>query len=221
MRKTKIEAQKTRNHLLQAALQVFYMRGVSRSSLNEIAQAAGVTRGALYWHFNNKEDLFDGLFQKVFNEISAELAHDIENQSPNIWESLELSVINMFQRMETDETLRKFANILHLKCEHTEQNHNIVKIMRSYQDMWHRQLTDAITLCLEQKRLPENIDIRISVIYLMSVICGLTELWLNMPEQFRISETAPRVIRAAMSALQHSPELLKPEAKSAHKTAAR
>ena len=54
MRKTKVEAQKTRNYLLKAALDTFYTRGVSRSSLNEIAQTAGVTRGALYWQIFGK-----------------------------------------------------------------------------------------------------------------------------------------------------------------------
>ena len=73
MRKTKIEAQKTRNYLLKAALDTFYTRGVSRSSLNEIAQTAGVTRGALYWHIKNKEYLYEGLFQQVFSEMSREL----------------------------------------------------------------------------------------------------------------------------------------------------
>ena len=126
MRKTKVEAQKTRNYLLKAALDTFYTRGVSRSSLNEIAQTAGVTRGALYWHFKNKEDLFEGLFQQVFAEISSELAHDIENQSADIWESFEVVTINLFQKLEIDETIRKFCNIIHLKCEYTEQNHSVV-----------------------------------------------------------------------------------------------
>ena len=56
MRKTKEEAQQTRCNLLAAALTVFYHRGVAHTSLDEIAKAAGVTRGALYWHFKNKED---------------------------------------------------------------------------------------------------------------------------------------------------------------------
>lgn len=54
MRKTKTEAQKTRQHLLDAALEVFWRDGVTRASLQAIAQEAGVTRGALYWHFKNK-----------------------------------------------------------------------------------------------------------------------------------------------------------------------
>ena len=66
MRKTKAEAQKTRQYLLNAALEVFYRTGVTRSSLQAVAQEAGVTRGALYWHFKNKEDLFEALFEQHF-----------------------------------------------------------------------------------------------------------------------------------------------------------
>lgn len=51
MRKTKTEALKTKEHLMLAALETFYRKGIARTSLNEIAQAAGVTRGALYLAF--------------------------------------------------------------------------------------------------------------------------------------------------------------------------
>ena len=65
-RKTKEEAQETRQRILDAAERVFQMQGVSRTSLAHIADAAGVTRGAIYWHFRNKADLvlhcFSGRF---------------------------------------------------------------------------------------------------------------------------------------------------------------
>ncbi|MBV5333220.1 TetR family transcriptional regulator, partial [bacterium] len=64
-RKTKEEAQETRKAILDAAETVFQERGVSRTSLAEIATAAGVTRGAIYWHFANKAELFDAMIQRV------------------------------------------------------------------------------------------------------------------------------------------------------------
>ncbi|MDO4694352.1 MAG: TetR family transcriptional regulator [Eikenella sp.] len=213
MRKTKIEAQKTRQHLLKAALDTFYVRGMTRSSLNEIAQNAGVTRGALYWHFKNKEDLFEGLFRQVFAAVSADLNHALENHAPDIWRSWEDATVKLFERMETDETIRKFCSILHTKCEYTEQNHTIVKIMRNYQDMWQRQLSDVVSLSMEQKKLPENLDRRAAVIYMMTTVIGLLELWFNMPEQFSIGQMGPRIIRAAMHNLQTAPEFLLPAKK--------
>ena len=54
VRKTKEEAEQTRKELIQAARRVFHQCGVSRSTLEKIAKAAGVTRGAVYWHFKDK-----------------------------------------------------------------------------------------------------------------------------------------------------------------------
>ena len=61
MRRTKEEAAQTRAALLDAAEQLFAERGVSRTSLADIAAAAGVTRGAVYWHFRNKSELLDAI----------------------------------------------------------------------------------------------------------------------------------------------------------------
>ena len=57
VRRTKADAEATRLSLLDAAEQLFQARGVSRTSLNDIATAAGTTRGAIYWHFKDKADL--------------------------------------------------------------------------------------------------------------------------------------------------------------------
>ncbi len=52
-RKTKQEAQETRQHILDVALRLFSQQGVSSTSLGEIAKAAGVTRGAIYGNDSN------------------------------------------------------------------------------------------------------------------------------------------------------------------------
>lgn len=64
-RKTKAEAQATRDSLIDAAEQLFQQHGVSRTSLQDIAVAAGVTRGAVYWHFQDKSDLFNAMMERV------------------------------------------------------------------------------------------------------------------------------------------------------------
>ena len=143
--------QLTQHSITVAGVHILDEYGLADMTMRRLAKRLHVAPGALYWHFKNKEDLFEGLFQQVFAEISSELAHDIENQSADIWESFEVATINLFQKLETNETVRKFCNIIHLKCEYTEQNHSVVKIMRSYQDVWQRQLTDVLTLSLQQK----------------------------------------------------------------------
>ena len=64
-RRTKQEAMATRDSLLDAAEQLFQRQGVSRTTLAQIAAAAGVTRGAVYWHFKDKADLFEAMLARV------------------------------------------------------------------------------------------------------------------------------------------------------------
>jgi TetR/AcrR family acrAB operon transcriptional repressor len=61
VRRTKEEALATRAALLDAAEKVFRQHGVTRATLGAVASAAGVTRGALYWHFRDKDELFAAL----------------------------------------------------------------------------------------------------------------------------------------------------------------
>ena len=209
MRKTKAEALKTREYLMLSALDTFYERGVSRASLNEIAQNAGVTRGALYWHFKNKEDLFDALFQHIFHDLSQEFEADIQSDAPDLWDNFQRSLVNMIHRVQHNEAHHKFCNILHLKCEHTQQNQAIITLMQSYSNMWNTLLTSALTACIKQKSLPDNLDIPMAVIYIKSTVTGLMQTWLSQPDAFDLSETAERQIATCLNALIHAPTLLK------------
>src|SRR5262245_58814786 len=58
MRKTKEEAEITRQKLLRAALSVFGRMGYADTRLEDIAQEAGVTRGAIYHNFGSKVELY-------------------------------------------------------------------------------------------------------------------------------------------------------------------
>lgn len=69
MRKTKEEAEQTRQKILNAARKMFFQNGVAKTSLEHIAKEAGVTRGAIYWHFKDKTALFFALQQSACEPI--------------------------------------------------------------------------------------------------------------------------------------------------------
>lgn len=68
-RKTKEEAEKTRQLLLQKAADVFLEKGIVAATLQDVAEAAGMTRGAVYWHFKNKADLLKGFLVATIDPI--------------------------------------------------------------------------------------------------------------------------------------------------------
>jgi AcrR family transcriptional regulator len=71
------QADATRNTLVGVARQLFTERGFAATSTTEIADRAGVTRGALYHHFAAKEDLF----RAVFEQLEAEVADHITREA--------------------------------------------------------------------------------------------------------------------------------------------
>ena len=73
-RRSKEDALATRNSLLDAAEHVFLAQGVAGTSLNDIAVAAGTTRGAIYWHFNDKADLFNAMMDRVAMPLQSAMA---------------------------------------------------------------------------------------------------------------------------------------------------
>lgn len=75
-RKTKEEAEKTYLALLDAASKLFIRQGIGKTTLNQIATNANVTRGAVYWHFKNKDDVVISLWK----HYAAPYLHPIEKK---------------------------------------------------------------------------------------------------------------------------------------------
>ena len=82
-KRTKAEALKTRQELIETAIAQFAQHGVSKTTLNDIADAANVTRGAIYWHFENKTQLFNEMWlqqpslrELIQEHLTAGLEHD-------------------------------------------------------------------------------------------------------------------------------------------------
>lgn len=71
MRRTKEDALQTRQHLLQAAKELFHEKGYARTTLSEIAQQAGLTRGAAYWHFKSKDELYILVVEQALDDMTA------------------------------------------------------------------------------------------------------------------------------------------------------
>jgi AcrR family transcriptional regulator len=126
-RRTKDEAEKTRNAILDAAEKVFYARGVSRTSLEQIAEQAGVTRGAVYWHFKDKLELFDAMARRIFLPHEDMLRELAAQSSATPLEDLQKACIHALKMMASDKRRRKVFSILTLRCEYVEEMLGIMK----------------------------------------------------------------------------------------------
>lgn len=116
-RRTKEDAEATRHRLLDAAEEVFHAHGVSGASLSDVAQQAGLTRGAIYWHFKDKLALFDAMMQRATVPIEEVLIAASTLECLPIQRVL-ISLELLFRTIENDARTRKVFEIAMLKVEH-------------------------------------------------------------------------------------------------------
>jgi len=122
VRKTKVEAEKTRKDIIESARTVFHQCGVSRSTLEKIAKAAGVTRGAVYWHFRDKAELFFAMREDVFAPMvertdsflfSEDLADPLD--------AIEASLKEFFRVLDDFSVVREVFEIMISRCEYVDE----------------------------------------------------------------------------------------------------
>lgn len=187
-RKTKQQALETRQHILDVALRLFSQQGVSATSLAEIANAAGVTRGAIYWHFKNKSDLFSEIWELSESNIG-ELEIEYQAKFPDDPLSvLREILVHILEATVTEERRRLLMEIIFHKCEFVGEMVVVQQAQRSLCLESYDRIEQTLKHCINAKMLPENLLTRRAAILMRSFISGLMENWLFAPQSFDLKK---------------------------------
>ncbi|WP_099137621.1 multidrug efflux transporter transcriptional repressor AcrR [Xenorhabdus innexi] len=211
-RKTKQQANETRQHIIDAAIKVFSDRGVSTTSLSEIAVAAGVTRGAIYWHFKNKTDLlFAAVSTMPINKIDA-LEKEYQAKYPNnpllVLRSM---LIFLLKIMTSDSQNRLLMEIFFHKCEFVGEMSLLAEQIREVCISDYQKIEDMLVMCIQSGELPYELDVTRSAIMLRALMTGLLENWLFAPESFNIQEQSESLVDGFIDTLKYSRHLHRTE----------
>ncbi len=210
VRRTKEEALQTRNRILDAAEQVFYDKGVSRTSLADIAAQAGVTRGAIYWHFANKGDLFTAMFDRVLLPLDELGARPADDDDDDPLARLATVLKWCLHAASNDARRRRVFDILFLKCEFVDE---MGPVKERHQTSMHEgvgKIEADLVLAVGKGQLPADLDTRRSALYLHAVVGGCLRDTLLMPGGERFGVHCDAFIDACIDALRASPALRKP-----------
>ncbi len=122
VRKTKEDAELTRQSIIQAAREVFLARGVSRTTMEHIATQANVTRGAVYWHFKNKTELFHAMREQVFLPLIDRMDDTllVEGSEAPLTR-IENFLYSTIQTLEDSIETRQIYEIMMIKCEYVDE----------------------------------------------------------------------------------------------------
>lgn len=199
-RRTKEEARETRNRILDAAEQVFHDKGVSRTSLADIAAAAGVTRGAIYWHFANKGELFTAMFDRVLlplDELAAERGQPVDPLR-GLADKLKWCL----RAVTTDPRRRRVFDILFLKCEFVDEMGPVKARHQTSMEEGIGKIGADLRLAVEIGQLPPDLDTQRAALFVHAFIGGCLRDALMMPPSIDYAAQADAFVEACMETLR-------------------
>lgn len=183
-RKTKTEALETRNQILDAAERVFGERGVARTSLHEIAEGAGLTRGAVYWHFADKYDLLSALWERCLLPLEAAFAVIDAEHGDDALVRIRAKVRGVAARIVHDPRTRNMMGIALLRCEMVDEIAASRQRIVGDRDDCLQQMAAEFRLAVAAGQLQGDLDADAAAIELHAIIDGLCYHWLLDPKRF-------------------------------------
>jgi AcrR family transcriptional regulator len=202
MRRTKAEAEETRQNILSAAEQVFFEKGVSNATMEEVATAAGVTRGAIYWHFANKTDLFLELYNTVKIPQEDMVARDIEtDQSEDILGDIERVASEWLDVMSIDEQRQRVFAIL-LRCDYAGDLAPVLERQQEVDDYHTKILNTAFERALNRGQMDARWTPQAATNLLRWTMQGLCSEWLLFGRRFDLPVEGKKGLRQLFSSFR-------------------
>ncbi|MFW6349181.1 MAG: TetR family transcriptional regulator [Thiohalospira sp.] len=193
-RKSREEAEATARRILDAAETVFCEKGVAATTLHDIAAAAGVTRGAIYGHFRNKEDLFNRMHERVHLPIEALATEAASDDEPDPLGSLRGLLLRVLGETAGNAHQRRVLEILFHKCERVPATETLVARQQALNAQGRERTRRLLANAVARGQLPADLDCRRAAIGLHASITGLLFDWLLDPHAFDLAaEAAPLV----------------------------
>lgn len=202
-RKTKEEAAATRLLLLDAAERLFSEQGVSNTSLHDIALAAGLTRGAIYWHFENKGELLKAMWERVAMPVRDMLC-TAAPATPDPLDGIRRKMCWLADHIEEEPRIFVIMNILMMRCEFfTEETRSVRQYFLDERETRQQRLQADFEAAVAADALPASTDTRLAALGLFGLIDGICFHWLVNPKAFCIRSVTHSSVQAYLTGLKH------------------
>lgn len=201
VRRTKAESEQTRQRILRAARREFALHGVGRTSLERVAAAAGVTRGAIYWHFANKRALFRAMREQVtlplFDHAELPGAGDADPLA-----GIAHFLNKVLEQCASDLPTRQTFDILSLKCEYVDDfRPELKRHVGRCRDLKTR-IAGVYRRAVDAGVMRSDVDTDDAALATCVFITGLLRLWLMDRDATLVRSSVEALIAAHIAALR-------------------
>ena len=201
MRRTKEEAAVTRATVLKAALSVFSAKGYAATTLDDVATAAKVTRGAIYWHFKGKADLYNTLVEEM-SARGASIVQQAVAEGGTLIDILRRVFISQCALIEDDKEARA---VMELALYKTGLNPDLQAGRKKQIDAGNALIAgiaDAMKMGVSQGILRDDMEPTDMARAFIAFENGAIQQWLASPKSFSLKKSAESFAEILIRGLQ-------------------
>jgi AcrR family transcriptional regulator len=194
-RKSKQDAQKTYHMLIDAAVNLFLEQGVTKTTLNQIAQYADVTRGALYWHFSGKGDIISNIWNiyaaPTLKDFSNKL-HALPPETPHIY--MRDLMVQMVHMSVEDPALTQALRIVHHCTEYVPDDLDLDAFLENELTCFMDSLQAGFTQLQKRGYLLTPISPKVLSQMVMCYLRGIVDQSIDHPQLVSLPEKAEEYV---------------------------
>ncbi|WIG57697.1 MAG: hypothetical protein OJF49_000442 [Ktedonobacterales bacterium] len=192
-----------RRQILAAALEVFSRKGYAGTTLDDITAEANLSKGAIYWYFDSKAELFTAILGERAT-IFSELLEDAARQASSPLAALEAMWMRWMEALETDHGYQSYARLAHLRIELGVEPRESMDARRAEERRTQALVTERLLAAVAAGQLPPQTDIEAAALSFVSAGNGLVRAWLLVPETFFPRTIAPRIWQVLVAGWRHA-----------------
>lgn len=205
VRKTKADTEQTYTALLDAAEAMFKEKGVASATLNDIAKSAGMTRGAIYWHFKDKSELVHAMCERATLPMEAMVNEVIAVAGDDPLGSVRRLTVHALTQVAESKRQQVVFEILFHKCEKTGELAEVFEREYESRNECHSQIEDLLKQAVKRGQLPVDTDTHMAMQALHSFMVGLMHEWLLAPDAYDLAKHAEPLVDVLLAGLRIAP----------------
>lgn len=178
-RKTKEEAMQTRRQIMEAAMSLFGRQGLIGTSLVDIAREAGVTRGAIYWHFANKEELFIALMGEMCEPMQDLVTACTDPAEVDPLGLIKVTIRHLLHSVRERPAHRQLFRVLFNLMGQVPSDDSVWAMLLRQLQGYREHLALSLANAVSRRQLPANLDCERAAVFLQCALDGFILNWLN------------------------------------------
>jgi len=202
-RRTREEAEQTRQLLLATGLKLFSEQGVEATTLKQIAQVAGVTHGALYWHFRNRADLLQQIHHAWMLPFEPVWLEQCQALQQDALAALKLYLLGVLDGFEQDAEACALYRVFYQPVVLCNDLQPLSDSLEQNRELWLDQLRRFLKQARKQKQLRKKPDPVELAFTLQQAMNGLLHEWLRTGRCFGLKVRGEQLVELLFAGLPY------------------